>query len=273
MITDWDDAYTNMAYIPDGAAFPDRWARAAAHFRANLPAGCTATYNVPYGTRPRQSFDVFRPPAKAEGLTVFVHGGYWMKFCKDDWSHLAEGTLSQGWAFALVGYTLAPQIRIAAMVLEVSEAITKLAADFSGPIRLVGHSAGGHLVTRQICTDTSLSPTVMQRIAHVVSISGVHDLRPLLRTKMNATLQIDETESGAQSPALLRPFADMPLSCVVGADERPEFLRQTDLLANIWRGLGADITRNHLPKTHHFNVIDGLCDRDSELMRVLIPGA
>jgi arylformamidase len=54
----------------------------------------------------------------------------------------------------------------------------------------------------------------------------------------------------------------------VGADERPEFLRQTDLLANIWTGLGADIRAIHMPGRHHFDIIDDLADRGSALSRL-----
>ena len=48
------------------------------------------------------------------------------------------------------------------------------------------------------------------------------------------------------------------MDCVVGGDERPEFIRQNQLLANIWIGLGAK-TREILVKgMHHFSVIDEL---------------
>ena len=43
MITDFDDAYTNGAYIPNGSDWPGRWTASAEHFRENLPPGCTAT--------------------------------------------------------------------------------------------------------------------------------------------------------------------------------------------------------------------------------------
>ena len=37
-ILDWDDAYTNGAYIADGAAYPAKWAAAAQAFRAEMTA-------------------------------------------------------------------------------------------------------------------------------------------------------------------------------------------------------------------------------------------
>jgi arylformamidase len=42
-----------------------------------------------------------------------------------------------------------------------------------------------------------------------MSISGVHDLRPMLRTAMNQSLKIDMAEAHAESPALLEPVVDV----------------------------------------------------------------
>ena len=61
------------------------------------------------------------------------------------------------------------------------------------------------------------------------------------------------------------------VACWVGDGERPEFLRQNYLLANIWTGLGADARAVHAPGKHHFNVIDDLADPGSELARVCAP--
>lgn len=72
-------------------------------------------------------------------------------------------------------------------------------------------------------------------------------------------------ESARESPALLLPVPAAHVTCWVGSDERPEFLRQSELLANIWTGLGADTKLIHDPGRHHFDVIDGLADQHSRL--------
>jgi arylformamidase len=271
MITDFDDAYSNMAHIPGGAEYPARWAAAARLFREHLPPGCTAQFDIPYGAEQQQSFDFYMPPHLPKGLVVFVHGGYWMRFGKNDWSHLANGALARGWAVAMPGYRLTPEVRIAGCVADTALAVTRAATRVAGPIRLAGHSAGGHLVIRQICNDTALPGDVCDRVQHIVSISGLFDLRPLLRTQMNATLHLTEAEAVRQSPALQQPIEGVPITCWVGSDERPEFLRQNDLLANIWTGLGANINQHHAASKHHFNVIDDLSDPESELTKRLAP--
>jgi acetyl esterase/lipase len=203
-------------------------------------------------------------------LAVFVHGGYWMAFDKSSWSHLAAGALERGWVVCMPSYTLAPEARITDITQQIARAIRFAADRVAGELRLAGHSAGGHLVTRMVSADSPLPHSVQSRISHVVSISGLHDLRPLLRTKMNATLRMDEAEATAESAALQRPMEHCSVTCWVGSDERPEFLRQNDLLANVWTGLGASIHSIHAEIRHHFNVIEDLVDPASELVEAYV---
>lgn len=269
MITDWDDAYDNTGHIPGGPTWPERWQAEAAAFRAAC-APERFRPDLAYGTHPRERFDLFLPEGRALGLVVFVHGGYWLRFDRDHWSHLAAGPAQRGWAVAMPSYPLAPEARIAAITRSAAAAIEAAAAAVPGPLVLAGHSAGGHLVTRQVCTDSGLGAATRARLRRVLPISGVHDLRPLLATRLNATLRLDAAEARAESPALRDPVPGTRLTAWVGGLERPEFLRQTALLANIWTGLGADCTEVVVPGRHHFDVIEGLADPASTLVAALL---
>lgn len=269
-IEDWSDAYTNGAHIAGGDRWPAAWIEPAQAFRLALSATGRARLDLAYGEGERHRFDLFLPEGRPKGLVVFVHGGYWMAFDKSTWSQFAAGPVSRGYAVAIPSYTLCPENRIAGITAEIGAAITTAAAEIDGPILLTGHSAGGHLVSRMACETSPLSPAVRARIRHVVSISGVHDLRPLMRTAMNATLSIDEAEAQAESPALLRPMADARITCWVGGAERAEFRRQNALLANIWTGLGATTAAVEEPDRHHFDIIDGLTNPAHPLTRTLL---
>ena len=193
-----------------------------------------------------------------------------MAFDKSSWSHLAAGALERGWAVCIPSYTLAPQARISEISRQFATAVRFAADRVEGPLRLAGHSAGGHLVTRMVCADSPLPSSVTDRIDRVVSISGLHDLRPLQRTQMNATLRLDEAEASAESPALHQPMKQCSVICWVGGNERPEFVRQGELLANIWTGLGGAMRCVHAAGRHHFDVIEDLADPTSELTEALI---
>jgi acetyl esterase/lipase len=267
-ITDWDDAYSNGIHIPKGDQWPDAWVRPAAEFRAEL--GARAVLDQSYGPHVRHVFDLFLPEGEQRGVVVFVHGGFWMRLDKSFWSNLAAGSLAHGFAVAMPSYRLAPEARISEIVADIGLAITAIAARVDGPIHLTGHSAGGHLVTRMISSGSPLAPAVAGRIGNVVSISGLHDLRPLMKTGMNATLRIDLAEALAESPALLEPVNNARLTCWVGAAERAEFRRQNALLANIWVGLGATTEAVEEPDRHHFNIVDGLAGPDHPMVRALV---
>lgn len=269
-IPDWDLAYSNRDHSPDWPGFIEKWTAAAPAFREKLAGEGRLRADVAYGPEERNKLDLFLPESEPEGLAIFVHGGYWRSFDKSMWSHLSAGALANGYAVAMPSYTLCPHIGISGITAEIAMAIECAAGLVDGPIRLSGHSAGGHLVTRMICTDTTLSASTLARIGPVVSISGVHDLRPLIKTAMNDDLNLGAAEAASESPALLTPLDDRKVTCWVGGAELPEFIRQNDLLANIWTGMGADMRVVHEPGMHHFSVVDSLAERHSALTQAWI---
>lgn len=267
-VEDWDDAYANAPNIPNGHEWPDKWVMPAANYRFSL--GDNFKESIAYADHERAVLDLFLPVGSPKGLVVFVHGGFWVRLDKSYWSHLAAGAVEKGWAVAMPSYPLCPGVRVRDIAGFVAQSIENCAKNLDGPIVLTGHSAGGHIVTRLVSEGSKLSKNTLTRVVHVLSISGVHDLRPLLRTELNQTIGLDEKEVLAESPVLLKPILDVPVTCWVGANERSEFVRQNALLANIWRGLGMQTLAIEEPDRHHFDVIDGLADATSPLMRCLL---
>ncbi|WP_297770634.1 alpha/beta hydrolase [uncultured Roseovarius sp.] len=258
-----DDAYANVPHIPGGAQYPARWTVAAAAFRERLTAERRAEIGLRYGESPRQVFDLFHPKGTARGLCLFVHGGYWLRFDRSYWSHLAAGPLARGWSVAMPSYDLCPEVRIADITRQIATAITAAAARTEGPIALAGHSAGGHLVARMAVPGT-LPGDVAARLTHVMPISPVSDLRPLMQTTMNAQFGLDLSAAKAESPVLMRPLP-VPVTIWVGAEERPVFLDQARWLAEAW-GARHEVAQGR----HHFDVIEPLADPESRLITQLL---
>ncbi|MCB2130237.1 MAG: alpha/beta hydrolase [Rhodobacteraceae bacterium] len=260
-----DDAYSNGRYIAGAEAFPTRWAEAAAAFRDRQ--GARARSGLRYGTGERNWFDLFLPEAEPAGLCVFIHGGYWLAFGPSDFSHLAAGIVARGWACAMPAYTLAPKARIDEITREVAQAVSRAAAEVSGPIVVTGHSAGGHLSARMAGADIDLPGDVAARLARVVPISPLSDLRPLIETSMNADFRLDLSGARAESPALLPRRPGVEAHVWVGGDERPAFLDQARRLGNGW-ACPVTIDRGK----HHFDVIEGLETSGSALTGTVLDG-
>ncbi len=251
---DIDRAYQNGAFIPGSDAMPAAWDARAAAFRD----GARAELGLAYGAGARNRFDLFHPDATARGLLVFLHGGYWLAFGRETWSHLAAGAVARGWAVAMPSYTLAPQATIPQITTEIVQAVGAASDRIAGPVVVTGHSAGGHLAAR-------IGNLGLDRVARVVPISPVAELSPLMQTDMQAKLHLTPEICAAESPAR------HPLRCAahvwVGAQERPAFLWQARLLSEEW-----SCPWTPEPGRHHFDVIDGLTDPNAPLTRACLDG-
>ena len=173
-----DAAYNNNLAVADSAALIERRNAASAAFRKQHPAGL----DVPYGPGPRQRWDLFAANSAAAPCLVFIHGGYWQRNTREDFAAFAEGVMSHGWSAAMVGYTLAPDVSLKAIVGEIGQALDWLGQNGAkhgiagSPIVVSGWSAGGHL------TAMALSHP---RVAAGLAISGVYELAPIRYTYLD----------------------------------------------------------------------------------------
>lgn len=253
---DFDIAYANADFIPNGAKYPAKWAEMARRFRQGYE---NLRLNIPYGEDPSMCLDLALPKDAPRGLAVFVHGGYWMAFGRRDWTHLATGAVDQGLAMAIPSYPLAPKARIGQITQAIAKAVDRAADLVDGPIYLCGHSAGGHLVARMNCLDVALQ--CRARIRHIMAVSPLGDLHPLRQTKMNEVLRLERDEAQKESPAFCAARAAIPTTVWVGADERPAFQWQAGILTQSWSE--ADLVT--APDRHHFDVIAPLADPNSDM--------
>lgn len=102
-----------------------------------------------------------------------------------------------------------------------------------------------------------------------LSLSGVHDLAPMVQFSFNADYGLDAAEAERLSPARLEPRVGAPLLVAVGGSETSEFLRQARLQWDAWpaqRPPGA-MGPLVLAGKNHFSVVADHADADSELTR------
>jgi len=266
-ITDWTAAYDNRAAVPTHEEFFYAWGRDAAAFREAHPPE-----DIAYGATERERLHLFRPQGQANGLLIFIHGGWWSFFGREYFSHLAAGALAQGWAVAMPSYTLCPDITINGIVKQMVQAVEVAnSAVPDGPLVISGHSAGGHLATMMGSSECGLSTQAAQRLKRIVSISGVADLRPLTGVAMNETLKLDDAAARASSPLFLTPRDDFDYIAWAGANETTEFRRQNALLATGW---GAQVSAQRIEAAgkNHFDVIDALTESNSALTKLVTLG-
>jgi arylformamidase len=258
-----DAAYNNSAAVADSAQLMARGCERSAVVRA----GPQARLDVPYGGRPRERLDYFSSGTKKPPLFVFIHGGYWQRNDKDMFALVADGPRPHGIDVALVGYTLAPEVRLTDIVAEIYQSLTFLSehADEFGFDRdklvVGGWSAGGHL-TAAVADHPAFCGGI--------PISGIFDLEPIALNYLNEKLKLDATEVATLSPLRTLPDHMPPLHVFVGGQELPELRRQSTTYAEAADERELPVTLTVLPGHHHFSILDEISRPDGAITRELV---
>jgi arylformamidase len=249
--------YNNRARVPEHPAIIARWHAEAKAFREKA----SGELDIAYGALARNRFDLF--PAGGQGpIVVFIHGGYWLNFDKSVFSHIARGPNAHGLDVAIPSYTLCPDVTIPEIIDEMRQFCLFLWQSYGRRIVVSGHSAGGHLAAAMAATDWPLYGARADLVQACLSVSGLFDLRPLIATPMNETLQLTPAEAIAASPLLWPMPNRLPCDSWVGADESFEFLRQARSLAAAWAGLGMACQYSAVAGENHFSMGDLLSRPD-----------
>ncbi len=260
--------YNNGADVPDWMdTLLPRWQLESKRVRADA-AGAR---NVAYGALPRNTIDVFTPqgvaPAAGWPTLIFIHGGYWQRWSKDDWSVIAAPFVINGMAAAIIGYTLCPQTTIRGIAGELEAAIAHVWHEAHAlkinrdRLALTGHSAGGHLTAWCLTVDWTTRGLPAAPFVSAVSLSGLFDLEPLVPIYLNDALKLTNAEALAMSPAYREQRANCKFTAAVGGAELPEFLRQNELLSAHWPNVQPWV----LPGLNHFTIVDQLTRSDTAL--------
>lgn len=238
------------------ASHPALFARIAEASAAAV-AACSPELDLAYGPHPRQRYDRFRAEGERRATIVYVHGGYWQSRDKADFRFIAPPLVADGFDVVLANYPLCPEVSVA----EIVAAAMALPDALSGPLVLVGHSAGGQIVVE-------LAMAARERgwdVRGVVAISGVFDLVPLVGTTLNVRLGLDEAAARAASPVNRVIGSSPPAVFAVGGGETPAFLAQNRAMAAAWRVAGNEARELVVPGADHFSVLEGLV-RGGELV-------
>lgn len=258
-----DASYNNAAAVPGSAQIVERW-RAESTAMRGQPG---VRLDISYGKRPRMTLDYFPCGTAHAPLFTFIHGGYWQRNDKDGFSIFAKGPLARGVDVVTLGYTLAPEARLGAIVDEISQALSFLAVnadDFgfdSGRIFVGGWSAGGHL-TAMMLTHAS--------VRGGLAISGIFDLEPIALSYLNEPLSLNETEIAELSPARLIGPGLAPVRIVVGGLELAELQRQSQDYAAASSDAGMTASLRVAPDRDHFSMLEELEEPDGGLTRDLL---
>jgi arylformamidase len=257
-----DIAYNNVKAEPDFASL-------IAHYQSSSRALYEAfpvERDISYGPGMRQRFDWVSCRRPAAPTFVFIHGGYWQNYTKEDLAFVARGPLAHHFNVVLVEYTLAPQASMTQIVAEIRSLLYHLTggdspAGLGGrPVCLCGHSAGGQLAALH-----RSHPAVDVTVA----VSGLFDLEPIALSWLNDKLQLTPTEIDEYSP--LRHIGRGTRTIVsVGSAELPELVRHSTEYAEACRAKNENATYLNLAGRTHFTILEDLAMPNSALLGAVV---
>ncbi len=261
---EWLDAqYNNRARVPEHAQIFERWAKASALARD----GCAYASNVAYGSGPNETLDIFPAAQPNSPVLIFIHGGYWRSLDKSDFSFVAPAFTAQGVTVLVPNYALCPAASMEDIALQMARCVAWAVAhvgEYGGDpsrIAVAGHSAGGHLAAMVLSCRWKLVDERLpqQAITGALSLSGLFDLEPLRHTpSLQKDLNLTPATVKRLSPAFF-PRPKQKFMALVGAQESDEFLRQNQLIRDVWGPTAVPVCET-LPHANHFTVLESLVD-------------
>jgi arylformamidase len=255
-----DKAYDNTNAVADSGTRRDGWIERSDRFRANH----AESLDLAYGPLPRNKLDLFRCGTAKAPLFAFIHGGYWQRNAKETFACMAAGPLANGMDVAFLGYTLAPDATLSAIVAEIAEAVRWLRREgpshgvAQGRLVVSGWSAGGHL------TATTLA---MDEVDAGLAISGIYDVEPCRLNYLNEKLNLTVEEAARTSPIGHLPKKSAPVVLAYGTAELPELQRQSVAYHEARRSTGLASELLPLAGLNHFSIMDELEARDGALAK------
>ena len=270
----YDRMYNNRALVPDHARYLTRWAEESR--RAREDHRCVL--DIPYGTGPAETLDVF-PAEQAGGpVLVFMHGGYWRALDKSDHSFVGPAFTRHNACVVVPNYALCPAVTVPQITMQMVRAVAWTCENIrrygGDPRRIVvaGHSAGGQLAAMMLaCVWPQHDPALpRETVRGALAISALHDLEPIMRTPhLQETLQLTPQQVAQASPSRLPAPRSGILYSVVGGEESPEFHRQNRLVQEAWGPRRVPVCES-LPGLHHFSVLEALVEPSHRLHQLAL---
>jgi arylformamidase len=256
-----DVAYNNTKAVSDFPTVFAGFQARSAHFYETT----RCDRDLRYGKNLRERFDLVRGRGANAPTMVYIHGGYWQTYGKEDFAFVAQGPLVLGYNVVIAEYTLAPQASMTQIVQEVGRLLDHLAVKRDelqmghGPVCLVGHSAGGHL---------SLVHRSHPLLAHAVAISPLVDLEPISLSWLNAKLNLTSNEIDQYSP-LRHIGKGAPMTVAVGTAELPELIRHASEYAAAAAESSEEVEYVAIAGRNHFSILEDLACASGALTKVL----
>ncbi|MGO6696915.1 alpha/beta hydrolase [Rhizobium johnstonii] len=217
--------------------------------------------NIAYGAGPGETLDIFLPNSAGSDMPIhmFIHGGYWRMFSKEDYSCVAETITGAGAVAAIVDYSLMPTARMDVLVGQVLKAKAFLLAHAdrfgatSKRFSVSGHSAGAHLATFLFHRSPAPSGVVAAFL-----LGGLYDLEPLQTSFLRDEIALSDEEVRRFTPMHHEHDPATRVAIMTGELETDPFKIQANAFRDILAAQGLDVRASQIAEGNHMSTVRDL---------------
>jgi arylformamidase len=267
-----DRNYDQRGWIENAEEIIARYVSRSAQTRRSL----AHRHDISYGPDVDERLDVFPATAGGAPTLIFIHGGAWRNFTKNDYSFVADALVPGGVHVVVVNFSKIPKVRLPDAVTQVRRAIVWVshhAAEFGGTaerLYVCGHSSGAHMAAMATLTDWAAFGLSADTIKGATCISGSYDLKPVLLSARSAYIKLDRREEMEFSPARHAARVGCSLLLAHAGHDTDEFQRHSRDFAAALRASNRLYDLIQLPNVNHFEIIELLAEPQNMLLhRVL----
>lgn len=224
--------------------------------------------NIAYGRHPDEMLDIF--PVRGGGpIQIFVHGGAWKNFTKDDYSFAAEAYVPAGATTVLLNFSKLPAVRLPAVVDQVRRGIEWVRANalsFGGDpsqVFVSAQSSGAHLAA------AALQRGGLEFVRAAALVSGPFYLEPVVLSHRADYVKLEPDEVHELSPGLHPTKMPCPVLMAYAQDDTDEFQRQSRVFAAELERLGRLTGLIRCPDVNHFELMECFTNPRHELIRAI----
>jgi arylformamidase len=225
--------------------------------------------NIAYGTHPDEVLDFFPAGAPGGPIQVFIHGGAWKNFTKDDYSFAADSYVPAGINTVVLNFSKLPSERLPTVVEQVLRGITwvhenakSLGAD-PGRMFVSAQSSGAHLAA------AAMQKGAIDFVRALTLVSGPYFLEPVTLSHRADYVKLDKKEVVELSPGLHPAKITCPVLLAYAENDTDEFQRQTLAFAEGLAKAGRLDKLIRCESRNHFELMEAFREPEHKLMKAI----
>ncbi len=267
-----DRNFDQRGWIPNAVEIIARHIERSRRTREKL----TFISDLRYGPHPDELLDYFPAAQNNAPVHIFVHGGAWKNFTKNDYSFPAESYVAAGFHTAILNFSKLPTVRLPEMVDQVRRGVAwvyKNAAQYGGdPHRLSmsAHSSGAHLTANALITDWAAFGCPPDIVKAAACVSGPYDLEPVMLSARSSYVELNKTEVAALSVHRHTDRIPCPVAIAYTDGDTDEFQRQSREFASALERSGRLAACTRFSGRNHFEIMEEFGEPRGELIQYIL---